>query len=819
MHPLLQDLRFSLRTLRRNPWFTTAATLALGLGIAASTALFSLMDAVLLRPMPGIAKPSELVTFERWQAGQLLGNLGYPDYLDYAARLRSFRMLAAQADARLSFARGDRVERVGGALVSGNYFALAGVQPALGRLLIAGDVRDDGEPVAVLSFSFWQRAFGRDAGALGTRILLNGHLFTVVGVAQESFRGTAPEFQPDLWLPIMLAPVTMPRLSMGVLQNRAPGWLRILGRLEPGVSLAAAQAEVNRVAAQLAEEFPVTNHARSVALIAGLGMWSDDRAELRHLLELLLVAVGLLQLLACANVANLLLVRGAARQREMAMRLALGANGRQLTRLFLMEGALLAGLAAVLGVALAPALARLAVALPQPSYVLRQAEVQIDWRVLAFAIGFGAVSALLVASLPAWKASRTNLLTPMRDGSAGAGRAKSRVRGGLAAAQIALSLALLAAAGTAIRTMQRGLLANPIARPEEVVLCSVDLTIQGYTPETGERLYEALLDRVRSLPGVTAASLGSTVPPEEISGRLSIFHPGEEPPAEELAGREFELGLRVDDDTIGPAFFRTLGIGLLAGREFESQDRAESVPVAVVNGSLARRMWPGRDPIGQRISLGPARPPVTVVGVVRDVASRSLVGEPPLHLYLPYSQAYDGRARIVVRTARDVHVADSLRQAVAQLDPRLPLFGFQNMPEHIANALWRQRLAAGILGAFGLLALAIASIGLYGVVSHGVSLRQREIGIRMAVGASGGSVCTLIARQALAWIAAGAAIGLPLASCTTWAMQKGIPGTTPNDPLTGGITCLILGAVTLLATLVPSLRAIQVDPVRALRHE
>ncbi len=819
VHQLLQDLRFSLRMLRRNPWFTLIAVLAMGLGIGASTGLFSLMDAALLRPLPGIARPAELVTFERWQAGQLLGNLSYPDYLDYAARLRSFSGVAAEAGGRLSFSRGEQVERVGGALVSGSYFSLLGVRPAAGRLLMADDERQ-GREVAVLSFPFWERAFGKDAGIVGSRITLNGHTFTAVGVAQDNFHGTNPEFQPDLWLPITLTPVAMPRLSAGVLQSRASGWLRIFGRLRAGVSLSKAQAEVNQTAGQLAAEYPQTNHARSVALIEGLGMLSDDRSALGRFLELLMVSVGLLQLLACANVANLLLARGMVRQREVAVRLALGANRGQLTRLFLMEGALLAAMAAILGVFLAPALAQLAVNLPQPSYALQAATVQLDWRVMTFALALTAGSALLVASVPAWKASGSDLMLPLRGGSPGGGRSKSRLRGGLVAAQIALSMMLLAAAETAVQSVQRGLMANPTARPGEVLLCAVDLTIQGYSPEAGERFYTALLDRARSLPGVTAVSLGSSVPPEEISGRMSIFYPGQEPAADELAGREFELGLRVDDDTIGPGFFQTLGIGLLEGREFTEQDRADSLAVALVNQSLAKRLWPGRDAIGQQISLGPSRPPVTVVGVVRDVASRSLLGEAPLHLYVPYSQAYDGRAKIVIRgTIPHGQLAASLREAVRRLDPRLPLYAFQTMPEHVANALWRQRIAAGILGVFGLLALALASLGLYGVVSHSVSQRTREIGIRMAIGADGARVCGLIVRGAFAWVVGGAAAGLPLAVGATWAMRKGIPGTGPSDPLHLGTTVLILGGVSLLASWIPALRAVKVNPVRALRQE
>ncbi|HYL78819.1 MAG TPA: ABC transporter permease [Bryobacteraceae bacterium] len=813
----LSDLRLALRMLRRSPLFSVIAILALGVGIGANTAIFSLMDAVLLRPMPGIARPSELVSFERWQAGQLLGTMGYPDYQDYAQQLRGFSGVVAEASTRLSFAQGAHVERVAGALVSDNYFSVLGIQPVAGRLLVEDD---DRETPAVLSFSFWQRAFGAAPGIVGNAITLNGHTFTIVGVAERSFRGTTLQFQPDLWLPIAQQPVAIPQLSRGALQNRSFGWLRIFGRLKPETSLTAAQAEVNQVAAQLTAEYPITNHRRTVALVEGVGLWSDERSELRRFLVLLLVSVALLQLLACANVANLQVVRSAARQREIGIRLALGATGVRLVRLFVAEAALLTAFAGIVGIVLARALTQLAVSVPQPAYALRETTVQLDWRVLTFAVMLGTVSGLLVACVPAWQAARVDLLTPLREGSPGAGRSKSRLRGALIAAQIAFSMVLLAAAGAALRTMERGLAANPIAHAENVMLCSLDLATQGYSAERGGRFYATLLDRVRDLPGVAAVSLAGTVPPEEISGRMPIFYPGQEPAAEILEGRAFELGLWVDNDSIGPGFFHTLGIPLLQGREFGQQDRADSVPVAVINSRLANRLWPGKDPIGQKIALGRPRQPATVVGVVKDVASRSLVGEPPMHLYFPYSQAYNGRAKIVVRgTVPQSELATSLRAAIAQMDPLLPLYAFQTMPEHIADTLWRQRIAAGLLGALGLLAIALASMGLYGVVAHNVSQRTREMGIRMAIGARGAQVCTLVMKQSLMWVVGGAAFGLPLALLATWTMQKGIPGTRSNDPLALVWTLSILGVVSIVASLIPAQRAAKVDPVVALRQE
>jgi macrolide transport system ATP-binding/permease protein len=822
MNALLQDARFAVRMLRRSPLFTSVAVLALGLGIAANTAIFSLIDAVLLRPVPGVKVPNELVVFERWQAGQLLGNLGYPDYRDYRDQLKSFSGVAAEAGTRASFSGGGASERVAAALVSGNYFTVLGASPAAGRLLDDADETEGGPAIAVIGYAFWKRAFGGDPRVVGSAIRLNEHTFTVVGVAPRDFRGTATQFQPDVWTPITLQPVVMPRLSPDTLRNRASGWLRIFGRLAPGATFGAAQAETSAVAARLAQAYPVTNHLRTVALVPGLGLDSDDRSEVRRLLGLLLACVALLQLIACANVANLMLARAAARRREVAVRVALGAGRARLVRLFFTEGALLAVCAAALGMLLAPLVAQVAVSANPNAYTLRGVDVQLDARVLAFVLLLTLISALLFALAPARRAARVDLAPSLKDGSPGAGRSGSRLRGGLIAAQVALSLVLLAGAGTGIAAMRRALAANPVTQPEEVLLASVDLDIQGYSSAKGLSFYMALLERARALPGVTAASLGGTIPPEEFFGRRAIFHPGEEPPLADFQGDDFAHGLRVDDDVIAPAFFRTLGIPLIAGREFTAADRAGSPRAGIVNESLARRFWPGRDPIGQRIVApdftGPLRPPITVVGVVKDAAVRSLAGRPTLQLYLPLAQEYSGRATLIVRgNAGASRLAGALRAEVATLDPNLPLYAVETMPAHIATSLWRQRIAAGLLGVFGALAVALAAMGIYGVAAHSVSQRTREIGIRMAIGARGEQISALVVREGMASVLAGAAIGLPAAMLATSAMQKSLPGVKPFNPWVMTATLALLGAISLLASYLPARRAARVDPIVALR--
>jgi predicted permease len=823
MNAFLQDARFALRMLRNSPLFTVIAVLALGLGIAANTAIFSLMDALLLRPPAGVQGARELLVFERWQAGQLLGNMGYPDYLDYRDQLHSFSGVAAEAEARVSFSSGASsgagAERLAAALVSGNYFAVLGARPAAGRLLVNADEKEGGPAVAVISYSLWRRM----PGALGTAIHINGRPFTVVGVAPAELRGTRTQFQPDLWLPITQQPAAMP-MTPDTLQNRASGWLRIFARLKPGAALTGAQAEVTAAATRLAQAYPATNHTRTVSLVPGLGLDSDDRAEMGRLLGLLLACVGLLQLIACANVANLLLARAAARRREVAVRVAMGAGSARLVRLFLTEGALLALAAGLLGTLLAPVLAQLAISANQSAYTMRGVDVQLDPRVLTFVLALTLISALLFALAPARRGIRVDLSTSLKEGSPGAGRSGSRLRGGLISAQIALSLVLLAGAGTGIATMRRALAANPVAQPENVLLGSLDLDVQGYSPAKAQLFYQTLLQQVRALPGVVSASLGGTVPPEEFFGRRAIFRAGEEPPLQDFAGREFELGLRVDDDTIAPGFFRTLGIPLRAGREFTEEDRAGSPRAGIINENLAARLWPGKNPIGERIAApefsGEPRPPVTVIGVVKDAAVRSLAGEVTMQLYLPAWQEGVGRTTLVVRSnAGAARTSQELRETVAKLDAGLPLYAVETMQTHIATSLWRQRIAAGLLGLFAVLALALASMGIYGVAAHAVSQRTREIGIRMAIGARGEQITGLIVREGMAWVLAGAAAGLPAAMLATFAMRKGIPGVTAFDPWVLAATLALLSAVSLLAGYLPARRAARVDPMVSLRWE
>jgi predicted permease len=830
MGTLGQDIRFALRLLAKTPGISVLAMLALALGIGANTAIFSLVNAALLRPLPGIEEAEQLVQFERLQRDRVSSNFGYPDYLDYRNRNQTLSGLAAHVGTPMSFTAGasgqDPPERVRGELVTGDYFSVLGVKPALGRLI---DSDDDGapgaHPVAVLGYGFWQRAFA-STDVIGHSVSLNGHSFTIVGVAGGEFGGTATGTSIDIWLPMPMLAEGMPRTrsdGSSWFGERAWGWLGILGRLKPGVTLEQAQAEMKTIARQLEQSYPITNEGRSVRLISDIGLGSGDRDELGKFLGLLLAAVVLLLLISCGNAANLLLVRAAARRREIAVRLALGATRGRLIRQLLTEGVLLSLPAGALGLLLAPWAGSAIVALQQPSTVLSRVETSLDFRVLAFTLTLSVATGILFGLLPALQASKTNLVTSLKDGAAASSKRGSRMQSLLVVSQIALSLMLLIGAGLVVKTMRTVLTADPGFDRANLLLMSVDLTIQEYTEQRGKSFYDQITRRLETVPGVVSASLAKTVPPNAWSDRLSIFYPGEEPPQEVLRGRD-DLGLRVELNRIAPDYFRTLGITVLKGREFNPADGEGAPAAAVINEKLANRLWPEENAIGKRLSApalsGPPRPPLEVVGVVKDTRHRSLLLEPPLILYVPEQQDYDGRATIVVRTMGDPKsLIPAIRSEVAALDKSLQLTGVKTMSEQISSTLWQQQMAAGLIGLFGLLALLLAAIGLYGVIAQFVAQRNREIAIRMALGAGTTEVVKLVLKQGSTLAIAGVAVGLVTALISTRVLSSLLWGVSATDAATFIAASAVLIAVPMLASIIPARRASRIDPVVALRQE
>ncbi|MFY9554893.1 MAG: ABC transporter permease [Blastocatellia bacterium] len=822
MVSLWHDLRYAIRLLKRSPGVSVTAVLALGLGIGANTAIFSLINGALLRPLAGVEEANRLVTLERTQNGKTQYSFGYPDYLEYRDHSGTFFGLAAHCGTPLSFDNG-AAERLRGDLVSGNYFSVLGVKPELGRLIGPEDDQLPGAyPAAVLSYGLWRRAFGADPEIVGHSMKLNGYDYTVIGVAEREFIGTETGGSYDVWIPIKMQVEAMPRtLGRHWFNDRSAGWLGLFGRLKPGVAVEQAQAELTTLARGLEQSFPDTNAGRGVSVLEGLGLNSNDRVSLRNFLTLLLAAVMLLLMIACSNVANLLLLRATSRRREIAVKLALGATRARLVRQLLTEGLLLSLLAGALGLLLAPWSAELILAFQQPAYGLSRVNTGLDGRVLGFTLLISILTSAMFALVPAMQASKPDLVTALKDGAPSSGHRKSHLQSYLVVAQVALSVVLLIGAGLAVRTMRKAVSIERGFDSENMALMSMDLTIRSYSEAQGRAFYEELLKRVDALPGVISSSLAKTVPPNDWSDRLSVFHIGETPTPEMLRAHD-DLGLRVDANRIAPRYFHTLGIRLIQGREFTEQDRAGSTPVAIVNEKLAGKLWPGESAIGKLLSVPfwnePSRPPVEIVGVARDTKHRSLIADMPMLIYLPELQCYDGRATLVARTEGDpASLISAIRAAVASLDKDLTLYAVKTMSQQIDSTLWQQRMAAGLIGVFGLLALALAAIGIYGVIAQSVAQRTREIGIRMALGAGARDVMRMIMRHGLALALAGVAVGVAAAFALTRLMSSLLYGVSSSDPMTFAVSAVALIGVALGACFVPARRATRVDPMIALR--
>jgi predicted permease len=817
---LWRDLRYTFRMLARSPGFTAIILVTLALGIAANTAVFSVVSAILLRPLGGVREPDRLVSIFRVQNGQTFDNMGYPDYRDYRDRNQSMSGLAAHCGVPLSFSSGS-AERVIGDLVTGNYFDVLRVRPAAGRLLA-----EDDDSAAVIGYRLWQRKFGGSANAIGAKVELNGYPFTIVGVTEKGFRGTVVSLLFEVWVPLRTQPRTLSRLSSDIFENRNSGWLELLGRLKPGVDVRQADVEIRTIAMQLAQAYPVSNGKRTAAVAAGVGMYPDDRAEVSGLLALLSGAVALLLLIACANVAGMLLLRAMGRTREMAIRLATGATRTRIVSQLLTEGAVLALIAGTLGVFLAAWATQAIVSRSQAtaSSVVRNAGAEINGTVLGFTLLATIATGLLVALAPAMQSFKVDLTNSLKSGLPGSGSRSTRLRSVLVVGQVALSLVLLSGAGLLLRGLYRIVTGDSGFDSNNIAMAAVDLNLERYSEERGRAFYREVLDRLNATPGVVSASLAFSIPPTEWPGAVSIFHPGEEPPPDVVQGHEFELGLRVNINHVSPNYFRTLRIPLLAGRDFTGRDRVGAPGVVIVSHQLAEKMWPGENPIGQRIAYpqwaGPRRPPFEVIGVARDVRHLALTSDAPLLMYVPIAQEYDGRARVVVRTASDSNTGIAMiERAVAATDKNVAIYAAETGAEHSADSLWQQRMAASWIGAFSGMALLLAAVGLYAVIAQSVAQRTREVGIRMALGANGRSVAALVIRQGLLLAGAGIAVGVPAAIGFNSLVSRYLAGIDGRDPLGLAAISILLMLVMLGACWIPARRATRVDPMQALRSE
>jgi macrolide transport system ATP-binding/permease protein len=822
MDNLFQDLRHAVRQLRRNPGATLLVIFALSLGIGANTSIFSLVNGVLLRPLPGVSNPESLVTLERVQDSKVQFNFAYPDYVDYRDNTASLAGLAAHCGTPLSFSN-TQSERLRGDLVSGNYFSLLGVSPELGRLITPDDDGQPGaNPVAVLSHPFWQRAFGGNRDVVGDKITLNGYPFTIIGVASSAFTGTQIGSSYDVWIPIKMQAQAMPRtLGRTWFNDRSACWISLFGRIKPAASIGEAQAQLTSVADNLQQNYPQSNAGRGATIFAGLGFDSDDRASLQSFLLLLSAAVMILLLIACTNVSNLLILRAAARRREIAIRLAVGASRGRLIRLLLTEGAMLSLFAGAIGILIAPWAARLILTFQEPAYGLKNVNLDIDGRIIAFTALVSVLTGIGFSLAPAIQGSKIDLVSALKDGAPGSGTGSSKLRRTLVVAQVALSLVLLIASGLAVKTMRRALIQDRGFDSQNLLLVSMDLSIASYGQVQGQSFYRELLRRVDALPGVVSSSLAKTVPPNSWSDGVAVYLPGQEPASDIPTSRV--AGLRVDQNRIAPRYFETLGIPVLEGREFNDDDDSRTALVGIVNEKLANRLWPGETAVGKMLVV-PAgrerRPPVRIIGVVRDTKHRSLLREMPMLVYVPELQDYDGRATLVARTTGDAAlVSSSIREVFSSIDKNVSPFALKTMAEQIDSTLWQQRMAAGLIGAFGLVALLMSALGIYGVIAQSVSQRTREIGLRIALGADPRSVVKLILGQGFVLAVIGIICGLAMSFMFTRFMSSILYDVSATDPFAFVSASIGLLGVALGACLVPARRAVRIDPAIALRSE
>lgn len=821
---MLRDLRYAVRTLRQNPGFALVAILSLALGIGANSAIFSLADAILLRP---IAAPhaSEIIQVQSQLRGESLGGLAqyaqlsYPDYRDLQAQSRSFSGLAATQYSSFGFATQKNAlpQMKFGALVSGNFFDVFEVRPELGRGFRPDEDQVPGrDAVAVLSHDLWKTEFGGRPDIIGQNLFLNGIQFTVIGVAPEDFTGPYVLLRSALYVPIAMGPRLTGDTSRKLLEDRGARGLFVHGRLKPGVRLSQAAAGARVISAQLAASYPQTN--RTCSLVVD----TDLRARLRQgvfnavVVGFLLALAAVVLLIACANVMNLLLSRAGARSREIAVRLAIGAGRARLIRQMLTESLVIAVLGGAVGMFVAQLGVDLLSRLPIPSDIPIAFDLRLDTRVLLFAMGASLVSALLFGLAPAIQSAKPDLVPALKSGRAEGGRRRRFLgRNTLVMAQVAASLMLLVFATQAYRGASI-LLSSPMGfRTDHLLMASFDPALARYTPTQTQEFYGRLVDKARLLTGVRAAALTQSVPLSAAGQAISRIVP------EGVALPPEAEAISVLSDVVSDGYFAAAGIAIVEGREFQKSDRAAAPRVAIVNELFARKYYPNGSAIGRRLRLnGPGGAPVEIVGVAAQTKYVFPVEAPFQFLYLPLAQNPTPQMTLLLETSGpSATLAGPLREMVKSLDAGLPIIGLRTMEDYFDQ---RARKTLGILidaiAGMGLLGLILALVGLYGLMTYSVGLRQREIGIRMAIGADPGGVLKLVLKQGMVLAMVGAGIGLALSLLAGKPATRLIGSSYFDLPLLALVVAGLLGAAALGAYL-PARRASLVDPITVLRQE
>jgi putative ABC transport system permease protein len=806
---LAQDLRYGLRTLLKNPGFTVVAVSALALGIGANSAIFSVVNAVLLRPLP-FKNPEQLVMV--WENATHLGfpknTPSPPNFLDWQRQNTVFAGMAAMVERSFNLTGVGEPERLDGRRVSANLFNVLGVPPLIGRTFVPDDDRA-GAHVVLLSYLLWQRRFGSDASIIGRAVTLNGESYTVIGVMPRGVHLPGyGNWNDELWVPVAF--------TNEEITERGNHFLDVIARIKPGITLNQAQAEMETIAARLAKEYPKYNTQIGASVTP---LHEEIVGDIKPALLVLLGAVGFVLLIACANVANLLLARAAVREKEIALRLALGASRSRLTRQFLTESVLLALLGGGFGLLLALAGIRVLKTFI-PATISQTQTINIDAKVVVFTALIALLTGIVFGLAPATHALHSNLNDSLKEGGrdSAASSKGNRLRNLLVIGEVAVSFILLIGAGLLINSFLHLRNLDPGFRADHLLTMRVDLSVLKY-PDAERRsaFFDEVLRHIRALPGVQSAAAAGNLPLTYNGDSMSIAVEGiPDPPPAQWSDVIYRA--------IGPGYFTTMGIPMVRGRDFTDQDRADSKKVVVISEKTAQHYWPGQDPIGKRLKPGATTSEVPwreVIGVVKDVRQNDFLAEPKMQMYFAHPQLKELAANsLVVRTSVEpMSLATSVRNAIWAVDKDQPVANIDTMDHIVSEAIARQRFSMLLLGIFAGLALVLAAVGIYGVMSYSVAQRRHEIGIRIALGAQRADVLKMTMKQGLKLVALGLLIGLANAFVLTRVMASLLFGISATDPATFASICVVLLGVAALANYIPALRATKVDPIVALQAQ
>jgi putative ABC transport system permease protein len=815
MNTLLDDLRYALRRLRKNLSFTLVVVLTLGLGIGANTAVFSWIQAILLHPLPGVAQAGQLLTLETIAPSGQYIDTSYPDYRDYRDQAKLLTGLIVFQDRPLSLGDDQQAERVWAELVSGNFFDVLGVKPAVGRFFLPAEQAEKpgAYPVAVISSELWRRRFNSDPGIIGKTVKLNRQPFTIIGVTPEKFKGTIVGLSYDLYVPLFMQEQLAQRGDWLNVRDSRP--LHTLARLKPGANLTEARAEIQLLARQLAQAYPQTNQGISATLLPIWRAPYGAQSLLSVLLQILMGIGGVVLLIVCANVANLLLARSTARQKEISIRLALGASRRRVIRQLLTESLLLGLLGAAVGLMLAFWITDfLRFFIPNTELPVTLT-TGVNLQSLGFTLLLSLLTGVIFGLAPALQVTRPDLYHSLKEGgrSATAGPRARRLRGLLVVSEVALALVALIGAGLFVKSFQQARKSNVGFDPEGVLLVGFDLSSNGYNQDQGKNFCRQLRERVERLPGVQAVSYAEDVPLGFDGGAWTkIGIEGYVPRSNE--------NMRIYRNLVAPGYFNLMRIPLLAGREFTERDDEKAPLAAIINETFARRFFPGQEAIGRKIHAGTRV--LNIVGLVKDSKYRSLSESAEPYFYIPFLQFYRphiGFALHIRADGRPEAMLGAVRREVQAIDPAVPVFAAIPLADYIGASFFTQKVAATLLSILGLLALLLAALGLYSVMAYSVTQQTREIGIRLALGAQARDVFKLVIGQGLRLVLSGIVIGLATAFAFTRLASGLLFGVSATDPATFALIALLLTGVALLACLLPARRATKVNPLIALRYE